>query len=439
MQVSMQTTSELGRKLTIQLPEDDIQEKVAARLKKVARNARIDGFRPGKAPFSVVVKRYGSQVREEVMSDLVYSSFQDALKEQQLRPAGMPRITPQNTAEGQGLAYDAEFEVYPEVKLAPLENLSVKTPVSAITDQDMDAMVQRLREQRMTWREVDRAAKEGDRVTINFEGSENGVNFTNGVTENYAAVLGGKQLLADFEKQLIGKSAGDHIEFEMAFPADYGNSALAGKTAQFRVDVLKNEESVLPEIDAEFVKTYGIEDGDIDAFKQDVRDNMTREMERAIQARRKQAVMDALYEANPLTLPASLIDSEIEQLMTPYRQSAEQRHQPFNAQMLRPTFEKTAGRRVALGLLLSEVIQRNEIRVDPNQVRALVENIGHSYQQPEEAIKWYYAKPERLREVEHRVLEDQAVEFVLSKAKQETEKVAFDELMKHGAGENSPV
>ncbi|BBL71170.1 trigger factor [Methylogaea oryzae] len=439
MQVSVQTTSELGRKLTVEVPEELIQEKVAARLKSVARDARIDGFRPGKAPQAVVVKRFGARVREEVMSDMVYSSFQEALKGQQLRPAGMPRITPKSTAEGQGLAYDAEFEVYPEVNLAPLENLAVKNPVSEIADKDLDAMVQRLREQRKTWQVTDRAAQQGDRVTLNFEGSEGGVNFTNGVTENFVAVLGSKQLLGDFEKQLEGKSAGDHLEFDMTFPADYGHAPLAGKTAQFRVDLLKVEESRLPEVDAEFAKAYGIENGDIEAFRRDVRENMEREMERVIQGRQRNSVMDALYNANPILLPEALVADEIEQMMAPYRQSAQQRQQPFDEEGMRPRLEQSARRRVALGLILGEVIKRNELRVDSARVRALVESIGHSYQQPEAAIQWYYAKPERLREVEHRVLEDQAVELVMSKAKVTPENIPFDELMKVNASEHAAV
>lgn len=439
MQVSVQTTSELGRKLTVEVPEEHIQEKVAARLKSVARDARIDGFRPGKAPQSVVIKRYGAKVRDEVMSDMVYSSFQEALKTQQLRPAGMPRITPKGLVDGQGLAYDAEFDVYPEIVLAPLESLTVKNPVSEIAEKDLDAMVQRLREQRKTWHVVERAAQQGDRVTINFEGSENGVNFTNGVTENFVAVLGGKQLLGDFEKQLEGKSAGEHLEFDMTFPADYGHAPLAGKAARFRVDMLKVEESRLPELDAEFVKAYGIENGDIEAFRHDVRENMEREMERVIQGRQRNAVMDALFAANPVMLPDALVADEIEQMMAPSRQAAQQRQQPFDTDAMRPGLEASARRRVALGLILSEVIKQNDIRVDQGRVRNLVESIGHSYQQPEEAIQWYYAKPERLREVEHRVLEDQAVELMMSKAKVTAENIPFDELMKANASEHAAI
>lgn len=433
MQVSVKTTSELGRKLTIQFPEEQIQGKVAARLKSVARDARIDGFRPGKVPQAVVYKRYGTKVREEVLSDLVYSSFQEALKSQALRPAGTPRITPKTAMENQGFAYEAEFDVYPEVKLAPLERLTVKNPVSEVTDKNLDAIMQRLREQRRTWQVVERVAQLGDRVTINFTGNENGVNFTNGVTENFVAILGGNQLLSDFEEELIGNSANAHLEFDVALPDEYVRTELASKRAQFCVDLLKVEESHLPELDTQFVKTYGIDDGDVDTFRHDVRENVDRELERVIQEHLKNAVMDVLYEANPITLPQSLVEDEIEQFIASYRQSAEQNRQLFDAETMRPMFEKAARRRVALGLILGEIIQQNRIRVDSARVRALVESIGHGYQQPEEAIQWYYAKPERLREVERRVLQDQAVDLVLTKAKMVAEPISFEQLMKQNS------
>ncbi|TAN51128.1 MAG: trigger factor [Methylococcaceae bacterium] len=436
MQVSVQSTSELSRRLTVQIPEEQIQSRVAARLKSVARDVRIDGFRPGKAPQSVVLKRYGGKVREEILSDIVASSFHAAIAAENLRPAGMPRITPKAPDAGHGLAYDAEFDVYPEVKLAPLGSLTVKNPVSEVGDQDLDAMVQRLREQRKTWEVAARPVQMGDRVTMNFEGSESGVNFTQGVVENYAAVLGGNQLLEDFENELLGKSAGDHLEFGLTFPAEYrGQPQLAGKVAQFSVDLIQVEESRLPELDAEFVKTYGIENGDIDAFLHDVRENMDRELERVIQGRLKNAVMEALYEANPLSLPPSLVQDEAEQMMGPYIQAAKERRQPFDAEVMRPVFEKSAHHRVALGLILGEIIQDNHIRVDHNRVRALVESIAQSYQDPEAAVQWYYAKPERLREVEHRVLEDQAVDLVLTQVKMVAEPISFEQLMKLNANE----
>lgn len=430
MQVSLQTTSELGRKLSIEIPEDKVQEKMMARLKSVARSARIDGFRPGKVPMPVVMRQYGAQVREDVLNDMLASSFQDAIDAEQLRPAGLPKITPKRAGDGVGMAYEAEFEVYPEVKLAPLDSLTVKRPAAEVTDQDLEAMVQRLREQRKGWEVVERAAQPGDQVTLNFEGTENGNNFTDGVMENFVVVLDGKQLLPDFEKHIVGASAGAHLEFGLTFPADYGYKNLAGKDAEFRVDLVKVEASQLLEINAEFVRSYGVESGDVQEFLSDVRENMVRELERAVQGRLKNAVMDALYEANPLTLPDCLMDDEIEQLMEPYRQSAKERGQDFDAAAMRPIFEKTARRRVALGLILGDVIQRNDIRLDSQRVRELVESIGHSYQQPEAAIKWYYAKPERLREVEHRVLEDQAVDLVLTQAKMVTENLTFDQVMK---------
>lgn len=435
MQVSVQATSELSRRLTVQIPEEQIQSRVAARLKSVARDVRIDGFRPGKVPQSVVVKRYGDKVREEILSDMVSTSFHAAVASQNLRPAGMPRITPRAPDPGQGLAYDAEFDVYPEVTLAPLNHLTVKNPVSEVTDQDLSAMVQRLREQRKTWHVVTRPVQMGDKVTINFEGTENGENFTQGVVENYVTVLGGKQLLEDFEKALLGKSAGDHLEFDLTFPAEYGQPQLAGKTAQFRVDLHQVEEFQLPELDAEFVKTYGIENGDIDAFLHDVRENMDRELERVIQGRLKNAVMEALYQANPLSLPPSLVADEAEQMMGPYIQAAKERGQAFDPAAMRPVFEKSAHHRVALGLILGEIIQQNQIRVDHKRVRALVESIAQSYQEPEAALQWYYAKAERLREVEHRVLEDQAVDLVLTQVKMVAEPIAFEQLMKLNANE----
>jgi len=434
MQVSVETTSELSRKMTVQVPEEEIQEKIASRLKSLANQIKIDGFRPGKVPQGLVKKRYGQQVREEVLSDLIQSSFYEAVREEKLKPAGVPQITAHRADEGSGLEYEANFEVMPEFVLMPLETLEVKRFASEVTEQDIDAMIGRLREQRKTWQEAGRAAAAGDRVTISFEGKIGEESFTDGKVEDLVVVLGANQMIPGFEDRLVGAAAGSSLEFELSFPEDYPNQKLAGNLARFAVEVSKIEESLLPEVDAEFAKAYGIEEGGVEAFRSDIRQNMEREMKRALQTKTKTSVMDALFGKNAIALPNALIQDELEHLLAPYRQAAQKRRQDLDEAKLKEQLEPLARRRVALALILGKLIETNHLAVDQKRVRSTVEELAESYESPEDVVRWYYAEPERLREVENVVMEDQVVDLVLDKAKVTEEKIAFHDLMQQATG-----
>lgn len=437
MQVSVETTSELSRKMTIQVPEDQIQEQVSSRLKSLSLRVKIDGFRPGKAPHSVLKKRYGQQVREEVLSELIQSTFHNAVRDEKLRPAGVPEITAHKADEGEGLEYEASFEVMPEFVPMPLESLEVRRYVSEVTDEDVAAMIQRLREQRKTWHEVERPATEGDQLTISFEGWDGEESFTNGRVDDFPLVLGSGQMIPGFEEQLSGAAAGAKLDFDLPFPEDYPGAKMAGKTGRFSIEVAKVEEGRLPELDAEFARAFGVEDGDIEAFRAEIRGNMEREMRRALQTRTKTSVMDALYARNMIALPSILVKDEINDLATPYLNSARERKQPIDETKLREQLDPVARRRVALALVLGKLVDSHNVTVDPNRVRATVEELALSYEEPAEVVRWYYGEKGRLREVENVVREDQIVDLVLEKAMATEERIDFQDLMR-AATANQP-
>lgn len=430
MQVSVETTSELQRKMTVHVPEEKIQEQVASRLRSLAGKVKIDGFRPGRVPHSVIEKRFGAGVRDEVLADMIQSSFYDAIRAEKLNPAGGPVITSQQSAQGQGLSYVADFEVMPEFILIPLESLEIKRFVSEVTEEDLDSMILRLREERKSWREIDRPATLHDRLTISFEGKLGDESFTDGKVENFPVVLGSNQMIPGFEDRLLGAAAQSHLIFELAFPQDYGNEKLAGKTGTFSVDVVKVEESVLPEIDAGFVESYGIEDGNLDRFRADIKANMEREMRRALGVRTKTSVMDQLFERNSsLSVPRVLINQELNQLIAPYKEAAQKHKQNIDEAELRERFEPVAQRRVALALILNKIMQTSKLSVDQKRVRAAVEELAVSYENPEQVVGWYYSNRTALEQVENMVLEDQVVDAVLEKAKVADEKISFKDLM----------
>lgn len=428
MQVSVEKTSELSRKMTVSVPEEVVQEKMAARLKSLAREVKIDGFRPGKVPQHVVKKMFGDRVRDEVTGDLIQSTYFEALQDQNLRPAGHPHIHPSNETEG--FKYTAEFEVYPDISLDGVDQVEVKRPVATVSEADVDGMIEKLRAQRKTWNKVERASQENDRITINFSGVADGENFTNGKVENYPVEIGAKQMIPGFEDSLIGLEAGADKTFEVSFPEEYGNEKLAGKAAQFEIEVIAVEESALPEIDEAFVKIYGIEGGSVESFREDVRNNMERELEQALRGKLKNAVMDALYEKIQITVPNTLIDQEVENMMKPYIETAKRQKMKLDDLKLpRDAFEEQARRRVALGLILGEIIRKNNIKIDANKVRSAIENMARSYEYPEDVVKWYYADESRLDDVRQMVLEDQTVEWLVAQAKVSDEPMKFDDVM----------
>jgi len=428
MQVSVEKTSELSRKMTVSVPEEVVQEKMAARLKSLAREVKIDGFRPGKVPQHVVQKMYGERVRGEIAGDLIQATYYEALQDQNLRPAGHPHI--HSSDEAEGFKYTAEFEVYPEISLEGVEQLEVLRPVSTVQEADVDDMIEKLRAQKKEWKAVKRASKKHDRVTINFSGTSEGENFTDGKVEAYQVEIGANQMIPGFEKNLTGLKAGDNKTFEVSFPEEYGNEKLAGKAAEFEVEVTNVEGPVLPKVDEAFIKAYGVEDGSVDSFRADIKNNMERELEQALRGKLKTAVMDALYEKIQIAVPNTLIDQEVENMMKPYVETAKRQKMKLeDLKLPRDVFEDQAKRRVALGLILGEIIHNNDIKVDGDKVRSTIEDMAKSYERPEDVINWYYSDESRLNDVQQMVLEDQTIEWLVARAKVSDETINFNDVM----------
>ncbi|WAR45356.1 trigger factor [Methylomonas rapida] len=428
MQVSVEKTSELSRKMTVSVPDAVLQEKMETRFKKLAREVKVDGFRPGKVPVSTVKKLYGERVKHEVAGDLIQSTYFEALQQQELVPAGHPLITPADKSEG--FEYVAEFEVYPEIGLDSVNGLEISRPVASVTDADVENMIEKLRQQKKTWQVVERASQEGDKVTIHFSGVSEGENFTDGKVENYAIEIGGKQMIPGFEDELKGLAAGESKSFNITFPEKYNSEKLAGKAADFEIEMIKVEEPVLPELDADFIKAYGVEAGDVVSFRADVKENMERELAQGLKNKLKTAVLDALYENVKITLPNALIDQEVQALMKPYAERAGKAKLKLeDLNLPRDVFEEQAKRRVALGLILGEIIQKNDIKVDADKVRAVIDDMAKSYEKPEDVVNWYYADNSRLNDVQQMVLEDQAVDWVVERARVTDQNVGFNDVM----------
>ena len=428
MQVSVEKTSELSRKMTVSLPEDMVQEKMEARYKSLAREVKIDGFRPGKVPVRVVKKMYSDRVRGEVTGDLIQSTYYKALQEQELVPVGNPRISP--IEETAGFEYIAEFEVYPEVTLEGLSKLEIVRPIATVEQADQDGMVAKLRDQKKEWEVVERISEKGDRVTIHFSGVCEGENFTDGKVEDYPVEIGSGNMIPGFDEEIIGLETGANKTFKITFPEEYGKKELAGNEAEFDIEVIKIETSILPEINEEFIKTYGIKDGTIESFNTDVKSNMERELAQGLKGVLKNSVMDALHENIQIEVPNAAVDQEIQNLMKPYEANAKQQNMALeDLDLPKEMFEEQAKRRVALGLLLSEIIQKNEIKVDDSIVRTTIEEMANSYERPEDVIDWYYSDETRLNEIKQMVLEDQAVDWIVNQAQVTEENVSFDDVM----------
>jgi trigger factor len=432
MQVSVETTTGLERKMKVAVPMDRIDSEVEQRLKSLVGRVKIDGFRPGKVPFSVVRKKYGSQVRQEVLGDMLQSTFAEAVTQEKLHPAGMPAIEDIDDSSSETLEYTATFEVYPEVKLDGLDKIKVERPVLEISDADIDKMLDNIRGQRKAWQEVDRAAQDGDQLTIDFVGTIDGEAFEGGSAEGVPLELGSKRMIEGFEDQLVGAKAGEDRTISVTFPENYHSADLAGKPAEFAVKITKVEEPVLPELDDEFVKGLGITEGGLDALKQQVRENMEREGKQTIASRLKEQVFAALVDLNLVELPKALVDSEIESLVK-QRKEAMAQYGGAQVQDVDPSqFEDQARRRVALGLVLSEIIQQNNIKVPPARLRETVEGLAASYEQPDAVVKYYYGDKNRLAEVENIALEEMAVEWIMEQGTVTDKPTSFDDLMNPG-------
>ena len=428
MQVSVETGEGLERRMKIDLPFEQIAAEVEKRLQKLGRSARMPGFRPGKVPMKVLRQRYGEAVHQEVFGELVESSFSEALMQESLRPAGMPRIEPEIDPVEQRFGYTAIFEVLPQVEVASLAGRVVKSPVAEISDEDIDAMVMRLRRQHATRQPVERAAATGDLLTISFVGTLDGEPFEGGSATGVKLELGSGRMIPGFEDGLIGACAGDQRTLDLVFPDPYQAEHLAGKPVRFEVTVETVEESVLPEVDATFVEVFGVADGDIARFRQDVRQNMEREMKQRLDARRKDAVMDLLLEAHEIELPAVLVAEEIRGMKRQMLETLGSKDMALPDGM----FEDAAKRRVSLGLVIGEIVKRQGLRPDAQRVRAAVEENASTYEHPQAVVDYFYSDPKHLASVESLVLEGQVVDWVLGQVEVEEEVLTFAQLSESG-------
>jgi trigger factor len=431
MQVSVQSTGSLERRMEVSVPKEQIEQAIDERLKKVSRTARLKGFRPGKAPIKVIRQQFGAQVRQEVLSDIMQSSFAQAVTEQRLTPAAGPRIEPISSAPGEDLKYRAIFEVYPELNLKAVDGLVVNRPVADVTEADIEAMVQNLREQRPLFEAVERESREGDRVTMDFEGQIDGKAFEGSQGTDVAVILGAGRMLRDFETGITGARAGEQKAVAVRYPDEYHNKDLAGRTADFSVHVKKVEEKQLPPLDDAFCREYGVNEGGLEQLLSEVADNMRRELSDNVRARLKQQVFDRLLEANPVDVPKALVDQQVRemQLDTARRIGAKDASQvpPADA------FVEPARRRVALGLLVGELVKSAGLQLDRTRVEARLGELAATYPDPDAILRAYRQNPDAMRQVESMVLEDQVVDYLLERAKVTDQPSTFKELMNFGA------
>jgi trigger factor len=427
MQVSVEASAGLERRMSVQVPAEQVEKEVSSRLASVGRNAKIQGFRPGKVPAKVIRQRYGDQVRQEVLQELLQSSYSEAVMQEQLQPAGSPTIEPGNLDEGQDLSYTAIFEIYPEIILKGLNSIKIEQPEAEISDADIDTMIENLRKQRADWQAVERKAADSDQVTLDFEGTLKGEPFDGSSAKDFKVVLGDGAMLPDFEKNLRGVEAGTEKSFKLKFPKDYHAADLAGQKVEFAITVAEVAEQVLPEIDEELVKTYGIESGSVDELRKDIAANMERELAAKCKAETKRQLLEGMLEANPIEIPDVLVRQECEAMQkeTMQRMGITESDQAPGTE----TFRETAEKRVRLGLLMSAAIKENEIEVDQALVTAKVDEMCAPYDNPDEIRNIYMQNQQFLGQIQNMVMEEQVVAFLMEQGAVSSRKMAFSELM----------
>lgn len=450
--MQVENLGKLERRLQITVPVAEIEREVDTRLKRLSRTVRMAGFRPGKVPIKIVSQQYGYQVHNEVLNEKVGGAFNKAVTENRLRVAGNPNITAKESGGSeQSVAFDATFEVYPEVALKPLDQAEVEQADTTVDDAAVDKTIDILRKQRSHFHSksgpghdhghhhgeghevpagTDAAAQPGDRVVVDFKGTIDGVPFEGGSSEDFGFVLGEGRMLPEFEKAATGLKPGEHAEFDLTFPADYHGKDVAGKTARFEITVKDVEWAHVPEVDADFAKSLGVADGDLGRMREEVRENLQREVNKRLASRTKDSVMSALLASAEMDVPKALLDAEVERLAENAREEMRRRGMPPDAMPITPDlFTAQAERRVRLGLVLGELVKANDLAAKPEQVKAHVEDLAQSYERPAEVVRWYFSDPGRLAEVEALVVEQNVVNFVLGKARVKRSDVAFDELM----------
>lgn len=429
---SVETIGALERRLNASIPQQQIRGEIEARLKHLGRTAKVHGFRPGKVPFKILEQQYGAQVHQEVLGDKLQRSFAEAAQANDLKVAGYPRFEIKTTdIDAPQIEYSATFEVYPEVVIGDIAAESIERAIFSLSDADVDNTLNTLRKQRAVFVPASRAAANEDQVRIDFSGKLDGVVFEGGEAKNFAVVLGAGRMLPDFEQAIIGMKAGETKSFDMTFPEDYHGKDVAGKKVTFTITLHVVESARLPELDAEFIKSMGIADGDLAKLKSEIKDNLSREAERRIKARNKDAAMDALLKIGQLEAPKALVEAESHNLLQQTMRDMEQRGVkiPKGMQLPADMFAERATKRVKLGLILEKLVKQHNLGAKPEQVKALVQEYAQSYEKPEEVVGWYAADSSRLREVENLVLEDNVVGWLMDRAKVTDKAIEFSELM----------
>ena len=431
MQISVEKRDGLERRMTVELPSEDFEKAIQNRLKEIARTVKLDGFRPGKVPLSIVKKRFSNTARKEALEEAVQSTLYQAMNQENLRPAGAPQVEFLPFEEGKGPSYAVVFEVVPELTLSDMTAAEIEIPRVDITDKDIDATIDRIREQRKEWKDVTRASKEGDQVTIDFVGKREGVAFDGGTGNDVKVVLGAGQFIPDFEKGLHGVKAGEEKVIDATFPEEYGNKELAGQSVQFETRIKTVSEPVLPEVDEAFVKALGVDGGTIEALREQVKENMQRELNQVLREITKTNVMDALIAQHELEVPEVMVKDEIKRLADQTRQMLAQQGVPMpeNSPVDESLYRDQAVRRVSLGLIMSDIVSNNELVATAEQVREQVEEIAAPYEKPEDVVNYYYADKNRLAEVEAVVLEQNVVNWVLERAKTVDKQEEFEAIM----------
>lgn len=431
MQTSLETLGQLERRLTMSVPVAQIETEINERLARLAKNAKIPGFRPGKVPMRMIAQQYGPQVRSDVISEAVQTSFADAIREQNLRVAGYPRIEPKNeTAAPDRLEFHAVFEIYPEVTPADLSDVRIDRPVTEVASADIDHTLDMLRRQRTRYENVTREALLGDRVIVDFSGRIDGVAFPGGQASDFAIVLGEGRMLPEFEAAITGASAGDSRSFPLTFPADYHGAEVAGKQAEFVLTVKSVAAPIVPDADAEFARAFGIASGSVDELRAEIESNLKLELKRKIEAKIKEQVFAALRDRSQFAVPKSLVDAETQNMVQ--RMTTEAREQGIKAEDIKLTpdmFQASAEGRVRLGLVLAELVRAHGLTAKPEQVKALVQEAAQTYEQPEAVIRWHYEKPERLNDFESLAVEHNVMEWALQRANVVDKPIPFAEVM----------
>ncbi|MDP4766210.1 MAG: trigger factor [Pseudomonadales bacterium] len=430
MQVTLETTSGLKRRMRISVPAEQFESKVEGKLKEAAGQVKIKGFRPGKVPMREVRRRFAEGIRQEVSSELMQASFTDAIRQESLAPAGMPQIQDVVSEAGKDFEFTAEFEVFPEIELADFGLISVERPVAEITETDIDAMIETLREQRKAFADVTRASQVGDQLNIDFEGFVDDEAFEGGKAEGSELVLGSNSMIPGFEDGLVGSSAGDEKDITVTFPEAYQAEALAGKEALFKIKVNAVAEPALPALDEAFFEQFGVKEGGLQAFRVEVRSNMEKELAAVIKSKVKNQVLDGLAETNLVDVPQALVDSEVDRM----RQEAVQ--QFGGSQKIDPSilpaemFTAQATKRVQLGLMVNAIVEQKTLKVDHERVKQMIDTMASSYEDPEEVINYYYANEQQLNQIQNLVLEDQVIDSVLAGASVVEKTMGYEEAIK---------